>query len=159
VNADLFFQYSVGFLDFLEERGLLAGNDNNIVLLDLHNSHLFNLQYLLLMREKGVKVYSFPPHCTHLLQPLDDSPFANLKRVWGVKMGKWSKEQLGGRVSKVQILSTMLPSVWSEAMTPQTILSGFVNTGIYPFNPRANKLMRVGPSRSFTSKLCFYTVV
>ena len=31
------------------------------------------------MKSKNVEVCCFPPHCTHILQPLDDTPFALFK--------------------------------------------------------------------------------
>ena len=50
----------------------------HIALLDLHKSHLFNLHYMQYMKANGLEVCSFPPHCTHIIQPLDDLPYAIL---------------------------------------------------------------------------------
>ena len=50
--------------------------------MDLPKSHLFNYDFMKMMRDNNVEVCGFPPHCTHLLQPLDDIPFARFKTEW-----------------------------------------------------------------------------
>ena len=57
----------------------MVGNAKVILLLDLHKSHLFNLKFLEYMKANRVEVCSFPPHCTHLMQLLDDVPFGSFK--------------------------------------------------------------------------------
>ena len=53
-----------------------------MVLLDLHKSHLFNYDFMQLMKKNNIEVCGFPASCTHMLQPLDDVPFGNFKRVY-----------------------------------------------------------------------------
>jgi hypothetical protein len=60
INAELFRQYGEIFTDFLKEKDLLTG-EKNLVLLDLHKSHLFNLSYMTHMFNNNIKVCSFPP--------------------------------------------------------------------------------------------------
>ena len=50
-----------------------------LLLLDMHKSHLFNLGFMEFMRGHNVEVCCYPSHCTHVLQPLDDEPFALFK--------------------------------------------------------------------------------
>ena len=44
--------------------------------MDLHKSHLFNYDFMKMMKDNNVEVCGFPAHCIHLLQPLHDIPFA-----------------------------------------------------------------------------------
>ena len=82
INAELFAEYGARFLNFLKEKNLLGNGQKNLLLLDLHSSHLFNAKFMCIMLEHNVEVCSFPPHCTHVLQPLDDVPFAVLKQKY-----------------------------------------------------------------------------
>ncbi|XP_063220517.1 uncharacterized protein LOC134529888 [Bacillus rossius redtenbacheri] len=50
-----------------------------LLLLDNHQSHLAP-DCLDFAKENGIVMLSFPPHCTHRLQPLDRSVFAPLKK-------------------------------------------------------------------------------
>ncbi|CAH2016563.1 unnamed protein product [Acanthoscelides obtectus] len=51
-----------------------------LLLLDNHDSHL-SIDSLDYLKENGVTVLSFPPHCSHKLQPLDRSVYGPLKNM------------------------------------------------------------------------------
>ena len=57
INAELFAE----FVDFLKEKNLLGNNQKNLLLLDLHSSHLFNAKFMNMMIENNIEVCSFPP--------------------------------------------------------------------------------------------------
>ena len=57
-------------------------NKRHLLLMDSHNSHTFNYQFLKLMNENNIVVLAFPAHTTHVMQPLNDVPFAQLKTAW-----------------------------------------------------------------------------
>ena len=98
INTDLFADYGAKSLNYLKEKNLLGNGQKNILLLDLHSSHLFNAKFMHMMLEHNVEVCSFPPHCTHVLQPLDDVPYTVLKQ-------KYQKELLtyNFKVSRVKM--------------------------------------------------------
>lgn len=57
-----------------------ASKENPLVLLlDNHDSHL-SPGALNICKEQGITVLSFPPHCSHKLQPLDRSVYGPLKK-------------------------------------------------------------------------------
>ena len=82
INADLFAEYGDKFINFLKERHLFSPDEKHLLLLDLHSTHLFNVKFMCLMKEHKIEVCAFPPHCTHILQPLDDVPHAVLKKKY-----------------------------------------------------------------------------
>ncbi|XP_063237415.1 uncharacterized protein LOC134539361 [Bacillus rossius redtenbacheri] len=59
-----------------------------LLLLDNHQSHLAP-DCLDFAKENGIVMLSFPPHCTHRLQPLDRSVFAPLKKQINRAMDAW----------------------------------------------------------------------
>ena len=50
--------------------------DNVLLLVDLYKSHLLNYDFMKMMKDNNVVVCGFSAHCTHLLQPLEYTPFA-----------------------------------------------------------------------------------
>ena len=61
-----------------------------LLLLDNPYSHLA-IDVLDYCKDNGVVLLSFPPHCSHKLQPLDRTVFGPLKKIWG------SEQQTGMR--------------------------------------------------------------
>ena len=145
INQQLFAEYGELFVRFLKEKHLLSNKQKVLLLLDSHKSHLFNLQFMTYMSSHGVEVCCFSPHCTHLLQPLDDVPFAQFKGCYQKELADWNLENLGRKMSRTEFFRVFVPA-YTKAMMPHTIQKGFCNTGIYQVNPHASKLQRIGPS-------------
>lgn len=61
-----------------------------LLLLDNHYSHL-SIEALDLAVENGVHILSFPPHCSHRLQPLDVSVFGPVKTFYKSQCAAWQK--------------------------------------------------------------------
>ena len=144
IEQELFAQFGQTLIDFLSAKGLLfppGSTRRNILLLDQHKSHLFNLTFMRLMQANNVEVCSFPPHCTHLLQPLDDLPFASFKNFYNQALLELNYRLGGKKMSREQFFSILIPS-YQAAMTPVAVQKGFANCGIYPLNPAADKLQK-----------------
>lgn len=74
-----------------------------------------------------------PPHSSHLLQPLDVSCFAVLKRSYGRQI----EDLMRAGVNHID-KSDFLPAYFTartEALTLRTIRSGFAATGLVPYDP------------------------
>lgn len=52
-----------------------------ILFFDGHHSHL-SIKLIELARAHNVHLFCFPPHCTHILQPLDVAVFGPVKAAW-----------------------------------------------------------------------------
>ena len=102
INADLFAEYGDKFINFLKDRHLFSPDEKHLLLLDLHNSHLFNLKFMCLMNEHKIEVCAFPPHCTHVLQPLDDVPYAVLKKKYQQELLTFNFDVAGAKMNKAQ---------------------------------------------------------
>lgn len=61
-----------------------------LLLLDNHDSHL-SIEALDLAVKNGVNILSFPPHCSHRLQPLDVSVFGPVKAYYKSQCAAWQK--------------------------------------------------------------------
>lgn len=67
----------------------------HLVVLDSHYSHLHNIEFLELMRSHNVHISALPAHCSHWLQPLDQSIFRSLKSAWNDEMKKYTRSVTG----------------------------------------------------------------
>ena len=82
IDKRLFYNYGKKLIEYLRSIDQLGPDKHNLLLMDSHNSHTFNFQFIKLMNENNIHVLALPAHTTHCLQPLDDVPFANFKGAW-----------------------------------------------------------------------------
>ena len=47
------------------------------------------------MVANNIKVLAIPGHTSHVLQPLDSTPFANLKMVWNQNLSQYFATNVG----------------------------------------------------------------
>ncbi|XP_058805227.1 uncharacterized protein LOC131672183 [Phymastichus coffea] len=104
-----------------------------LLLLDNHSSHL-SVEALDLAVENGVHILSFPPHCSHRLQPLDVSVFGPVKTFYKLQCSAWQKNN-ANKGLEIRHLASLICKALDLALTPKTIKSGFRATGIMPFDP------------------------
>ena len=72
-----FHQYSVNFIKYLDLFKLL--NKPNLLIIDLHKLHVYNIAFYEEMKEHNVHVLAIPPHTSHLVQALHFTPFVQFK--------------------------------------------------------------------------------
>jgi hypothetical protein len=102
-----------------------------LLILDGHSSHLTPLfdQHC---AANDIITVCMPPHSSHLLQPLDVGVFAVLKRLYGHAVE--NRMRCGvNHIDKDDFL-TMYADIRDKAYTIQNIKSGFLSTGISPFD-------------------------
>ena len=75
----------------------------------------------------------YPPHTTHLVQPLDGSPFRSLKQAFHEKNNMVA--QWGGDIVDKSFFFREITSIRQQTMKPRTISKVFADRGIYPFQP------------------------
>ncbi|XP_060878158.1 uncharacterized protein LOC132950650 [Metopolophium dirhodum] len=128
MQGDQFLEFMQHFVNHVR----LTQEKKVLILLDNHESHLY-LPVIDFCRENGVVLLSFPPHCSHKLQPLDRSVFGPFKKCINQEMDSWIKSNPGKRFTIYD-----LPSVTSNALvnaaTPKNIINGFSVSGVWPFN-------------------------
>ena len=86
-------------------------------LLDNHYSHLA-IDVLDYCKDNGVVPLSFPPHCSHKLQPLDRAVFGPLKKIWGPEQQTLMRSN-PGKTMTIFDLPGILIKTW-----PQSAVSG-----------------------------------
>ncbi|XP_068990461.1 uncharacterized protein [Neodiprion pinetum] len=84
-----------------------------LLLLDNHCSHI-DINVVEKAKANGVIMLSFPPHCTHRLQPLDVGVYGPFKSYCATAQDNWMRN--------------------NPAATPNNIVNAFKKTGICPLN-------------------------
>lgn len=123
------------FLEFVKHfvRNVRCSKEHPVLLLlDNHDSHL-SIEALNFLKDNGVCVLSFPPHCSHKLQPLDRSVYGPFKKYVNTTCDAWMRNHPGATMSIYDIpgiVNTSLPM----AVSQMNIINGFKVSGIFPFN-------------------------
>ncbi|EED14731.1 pogo transposable element, putative [Talaromyces stipitatus ATCC 10500] len=103
-----------------------------MLILDGHGSHL-TPQFDQICTENNIIPVCMPPRSSHLLQPLDVSCFAVLKRQYGRLVEQ--RVRLGfNHIDKYDFL-TAFPEARTMAYKAENIQNGFKATGLVPFDP------------------------
>lgn len=103
-----------------------------LLTLDNHESHI-SISVLDFAKQNGVHMLSFPPHCSHKLQPLDRSVFGPFKRFAAIAQDAWMKNN-PGRCMTIYDIPEIVAKALPLAATPSNICSGFRVSGIFPFD-------------------------
>jgi len=102
------------------------------LILDGHGSHV-TPEFDLFCKDHCIVTLCMPPHSSHLLQPLDVSCFAVLKRLYGRQIEDLMRVGVN-HIDKSDFLSAYL-TARTEALISNTIRSGFAATGLVPYDP------------------------
>ncbi|XP_011704974.1 PREDICTED: uncharacterized protein LOC105460237, partial [Wasmannia auropunctata] len=103
-----------------------------LLLVDNVESHL-STSTINLARENGVTLFTFPPHCTHKLQPLDLGIFGPFKLYYDNAINSWMMSNPGLPVT-IYHVAGFVQEALSKAATPSNIIASFKKPGIFPFN-------------------------
>ncbi|BFZ04182.1 hypothetical protein BsWGS_07221 [Bradybaena similaris] len=103
-----------------------------ILLLDNHVSHT-SIELLTLSKENGVHILTFPPHCSHKLQPLDRGVYGPFKRFYNSACDAWMTNN-PGKPMTIYDVAENVGKAYPLAFTPSNIQGGFKVSGVFPFN-------------------------
>jgi len=101
-------------------------------MLDNLESHI-SVEAINLCRENGVSLLTFPPHCSHRLQPLDVAVYGPLKTLYNNACTTWLHTNPAIPMTIFNI-SQCFGEAYPLAFCPRNIISGFQATQIWPFN-------------------------
>ncbi|KZS02388.1 Uncharacterized protein APZ42_000591, partial [Daphnia magna] len=84
-------------------------------------------------KDNGIILLTFPPHCSHKLQPLDVSVFFPFKRSLRHCHNEWLQAHPGPRIG-IKNVAGLSKVPFLTKIVPENILSGFAKADILPFN-------------------------
>ena len=84
-------------------------------------------------RVNGLSIVTFPPHCSHRLQPLDISFYGPLKSYNKNARGEWNLSN-PGKIISIYNIPGCFATAFSKTCTHENITSGFPKSEIFPLN-------------------------
>lgn len=101
-----------------------------LLILANHDSHL-SLEAIDTAKTDRVHMMTFPPHCSHKIQPLDIAVYRSpLKRYFG---DTWQLANPGKTIT-IYNISSLLGQAYPREFTMSNITASFQKPGIFPFN-------------------------
>jgi hypothetical protein len=102
-----------------------------LLLCDSFDAH-YTKEFLQTCEDNRIKVFNFPSHSTHILQPLDVVAFTEFKRQYGLAVDEAS---MTGCIdfNKLEFLAA-LKAIRRRVFCPANIYASFRKSGIHPIN-------------------------
>lgn len=104
----------------------LPGRDENnqvLVLYDGHRSHV-SLPLIQWAKDNHIILFVLPPHCSHLLQPLDVSCYGPFEMAWNAACHRHLRDS-GGTVINRYDVCRLACKVYTATLTPANIQVAF----------------------------------
>ncbi|XP_041371560.1 uncharacterized protein LOC121385091 [Gigantopelta aegis] len=103
-----------------------------LIIMDNHDSHT-TINALNVAKENGIVLLTFPPHCSHKLQPLDRSVFGPFKHYYTQAANAYMNNHPGSTIN-IHAIAELVGKAYPIAFTPRNITAGFKVSGIVPFD-------------------------
>ena len=84
--------------------------------------------------ENGLRLLTFPPHCSHKLQPLDVGVYAPFKRYYSCLCDSWMSSNPGKPLS-IYDVAELSGQAFQRSFAIENITSAFKSRGLHPYNP------------------------
>nr|XP_047135222.1 MFS-type transporter clz9-like [Hydra vulgaris] len=127
MNSDIFIEWIKHFVRYSN----WSYESLVLLLLDSHKSHI-SVRALDLAIQHGIKMLSFPPHCTHKLQPLGRTVFGPFKWFYNAVCDNWMVTN--PKLMTIYDIVSIVREPYTKAFSPSNIQRGFQVAGIEPFN-------------------------
>ena len=126
-NAEVFREYLQDhFMKYVQ------GHDSSepiLILYDGHRSH-FSLDLIEWANANNIILFVLPPHCSHILQPMDVGCFGPFQIKYSQECQSFSRSN-GRMVSRYDVCA-LACKVYSAALTPANLRAAFTKSGIFP---------------------------
>ncbi|KAJ0169944.1 hypothetical protein K1T71_014550 [Dendrolimus kikuchii] len=103
-----------------------------LLLLDNHHSHV-NIHVVNKAKENNIILLSFPPHCSHKLQPLDIGVYGPLKNYISRQQTNWMCSN-PGKTMTIYDIPGIVKDAFPSAFTMSNICNSFKKAGLWPCN-------------------------
>lgn len=119
-------------LRHIKEYSHCSKDDPILLLMDNHCSHI-SIETISYAKDNGIVVLTFPPHCSHKLQPLDVAVYGPFKAAAKVFLSDWMRTN-PGKPATIYEMAQIAAKAHQQSFTPKNISSAFSKTGIWPVN-------------------------
>jgi hypothetical protein len=110
-----------------------SGNRPRLLIMDGHSSHITG-DLIALCMDNDIDLLILPPHCSHLLQPLDVGVYGPLKRYHAQEIDRYTRAGIR-RIQRSDWVE-IFQRIRVKGLTTQNIKSGWKGAGLIAFNPQ-----------------------
>ncbi|XP_053403259.1 uncharacterized protein LOC128558349 [Mercenaria mercenaria] len=144
-NTEVFTKYMTEHLEpHLPSR---ADGSKVLVLYDGHRSHV-SLGLIEWAQKNGIVLFVLPPHCSHLLQPLDVSCYGPFEIAWNHACHQHLRQSGGCLITRFDVCKIGCKA-YTSSLSASNIQSAFKHCGVYPFNPNVVPDSALAPASVF----------
>ena len=118
---------------FEPESRKISGDQPRLLIMDGHSSHITG-SLIAFCIEKEIDLLILPPHCSHLLQPLDVGVYGPMKRYHAQEVDRYSRAGIQ-RIQRSDWVQ-LFQKIREKGLSCQNIKSGWKGAGLNPFSPR-----------------------
>jgi DDE superfamily endonuclease len=121
-----------------------ANSEYRLLICDGHDSHI-SADFIRHCIANRIVLFLLPPHCSHLMQPLDVGVFFPLKQATGCSLKRYYQTGIA-RLQNAEWFVCFIKAR-DKALTTKNIKAGWRGAGIYPMDPSKvlQKLPQVTP--------------
>ena len=146
IDKNLFSAWATMFCDWLNKYREEKHNAKETItlLLDSHNSRA-NTDALEIFKACNVRVITFPPHCTHALQPFDVCIAKKLKNEYTNLYEEAIRGSESGKIpssKRREIAVDCIITAWKKVVNYKSAFEAFRKTGMHPFDAGAMLMAR-----------------
>ena len=126
-NAEVFREYLQDhFMKYVQGRD---SSEPILILYDGHRSH-FSLDQIEWAKTNNMILFVLPPHCSHILQPMDVGCFGPLQIKYSQECQTFSR--CNGRMVSRYDVCALACKAYSAALTPANLRAAFAKSEIFP---------------------------
>ncbi|RAL67200.1 hypothetical protein DID88_007977 [Monilinia fructigena] len=118
---------------FEPESKKVSGDRPRLLIMDGHSSHITG-SFIAFCIEKDIDLLILPPHCSHLLQPLDIAVYGPMKRYHALEVDRYSRAGVK-RIQRAEWVG-LFQNIRKKALNSSNIKAGWRGAGLVPFAPR-----------------------
>ena len=103
-----------------------------LVIMDNHVSHI-SIEAITFAKAHGIVLLTFPPHCSHRLQPLDVGVYGPFKSAIKIAFNDWMRSNPGKAIT-IYNVAELANKAFNKSFTSENITNSFKKSGIWPVN-------------------------
>lgn len=103
-----------------------------LLIMDNHVSHI-SIEAISFAKAHGIVLLTFPPHCSHRLQPLDIGVYGPFKSAIKIAFNDWMRSNPGKAIT-IYNVAELANKAFNKTFTFANITSSFKKSGIWPIN-------------------------
>ncbi|RAL68067.1 hypothetical protein DID88_008789 [Monilinia fructigena] len=112
---------------FEPESKKVSGDRPRLLIMDGHSSHITG-SFIAFCIEKDIDLLILPPHCSHLLQPLDIAVYGPMKRYHALEVDRYSRAGVK-RIQRAEWVE-LFQNIRKKALNSSNIKAGWRGAGL-----------------------------